>query len=132
MQLFVYGTLMAPEVRRYVIGRDVSVSPGLLRDFVRFCVSGTHYPGITRHVDSQVHGLVLHGLTDVEMSYMDDFEGAQYVRESVVVALDCGTAAEADTYVFRHERLNELSRMPWDFEYFRDNYLKAFLEAENS
>ncbi|XP_040247950.2 AIG2-like protein D isoform X3 [Aegilops tauschii subsp. strangulata] len=97
--VFVYGTLMAEEVVRVLLGRVPPSSPALLpNQYVRACalrstppgrlsIRGRVYPAILPVDGSKVPGKVWQGITDRELDVLDIFEDEEYVRETVGISL---------------------------------------------
>lgn len=93
--LFCYGTLMAPEVMRTLLGRAV---PGRSAHLVpstrggggyrRHPVRGRAYPGLIVHAAMAappVRGVLFDDLSDADMRRLDRFEGVEYVKEACTV-----------------------------------------------
>ncbi|KQJ93245.1 hypothetical protein BRADI_3g03420v3 [Brachypodium distachyon] len=90
--VFVYGTLMAEEVVRVLLGRVPPSSPALLPNHQRFSIKGRVYPAILPVDGSRVSGKVFRGLTDGELDVLDIFEDEEYVREIVGISLTSKSA----------------------------------------
>lgn len=92
--IFVYGTLMAPEVLKVLIGRvPESMDPAILTNYVRHPVKNEVFPGmIPSNNDDETHGLLLQGLSERDVSRLDWFEGDEYVHQKVQVIV--GAAGE--------------------------------------
>ncbi|KAH8805973.1 AIG2-like family-domain-containing protein [Xylogone sp. PMI_703] len=136
MSAFFYGTLMAPEVLYRVIygssrvppefasrAADLKIAPALLRDYCRHRVIDCDYPGIIPEKGHTVRGTYVTGLTDVDIWRLDLFEGSEYDRRTVKVALlegegEAGNEVEADTYVYTAGD-DQLEKVEWDYEVFR-------------
>lgn len=128
MELFVYGTLMVPEVMRTVCGHARDGQPALLHDYRRRRVIGEWYPAIIPHVGDAVGGILYCGLTDRQFRALDAFEGEMYRREMVTVAV--GTAAvRAYAYVLVPTLFRRLSEEPWILEDFLAVGLGHFLNG---
>jgi len=124
---FFYGTLMAPNVLARVLNGDSSIPtshlhivPAILHNHTRYKVAHADYPGIipspitssSTATATRVRGVFVSGLTSYDLKNLDIFEGSQYERRKVMVALldvegDLkgkghieGMEVECDTYVF--------------------------------
>ena len=53
-----YGSLMAPEVTKLLIGRMPSTQPATLKDHMRYCVKEADFPAIFPVDGGEVKGLV--------------------------------------------------------------------------
>lgn len=125
--LFVYGTLQLPAVLDRVLGRVPSLTPGVLRGFVRRRVEGQRYPAIVEQTHEHVAGAVLSGLTNHEWPRLDAYEGRLYTRKAVTVLLEDGSTCDAQTYVLDSASLHLLSEDPWSLPRFVEHDLTAFL-----
>ncbi|KAI9446147.1 hypothetical protein H4582DRAFT_533533 [Lactarius indigo] len=98
---FFYGTLMHPEVLKWVLDNDAShlkICPSILLDYTRHKVKHADVPAILpcerskallgRELTSEensVRGTLVSGLTAEDISLLDAFEGEYYVRSQVLV-----------------------------------------------
>ena len=126
--LFIYGTLLVPEVMRAVLGREIKPVPAALRGYRRLLVRGALHCGILPDPDSRVTGAVIDGLTSEDLAALDYFEEGMYERRRVEVKLESGRVTEAETFVVRPSHRHLLTRQPWDLETFRRDHLDAFLD----
>jgi len=78
--LFVYGTLMDPDILRLLIGRVPEMSDASMLGFRRYGLKGRAYPGTVREDGARVVGKLLVGLSDAEMEIMDEYEDEDYER----------------------------------------------------
>ncbi|CAD6248119.1 unnamed protein product [Miscanthus lutarioriparius] len=126
--VFVYGTLMAEEVVRVLLGRAPPSSPALLPDHRRFSIRGRVYPAILPGRGHAVSGKVLKELTDRELHVFDMFEDEEYVKTTVEVSLiDAPEKSLAYAYIWGNERDPDLYG-EWDFEEWRKVHLEDYLE----
>ena len=111
--LFVYGTLMEPEVLRRLLGHALEMNPAVVRGYRRFRVRNAVYPGIVAESsESSTAGRVLSGLSETDWKTLDAFEGDEYERLLVETTLESGETISAATYVFRDPA--NLTDEPWD------------------
>jgi gamma-glutamylcyclotransferase (GGCT)/AIG2-like uncharacterized protein YtfP len=127
--LFVYGTLMSPQVLRVLIGRlPEMIDPATMEGYARHPVKGQSFPGMipSASSDTGVRGVLLKELTDAEMKVLDWFEGDEYSRRNVHAY--CGAAMEpTQTYVWSNP-ISELdTAAEWSYEHFRDNLVDQYL-----
>ncbi|XP_062224097.1 AIG2-like protein D [Phragmites australis] len=126
--VFVYGTLMAEEVVRVLLGRAPPSSPALLPDHQRFSIKGRVYPTILPVNSHEANGKVFRGVTDRELNVFDMFEDEEYVRKTVEVSLaDTSEKLLAFAYIWGNESDPDLYG-EWDFEAWRKVHLKDYLE----
>jgi Gamma-glutamyl cyclotransferase, AIG2-like len=147
--LFVYGTLMAPEVVQTLIGRAPVGRPARLvdRSYTRHPVQDHVFPGLIRRDNqngggdsdgSGVCGILYNDLNADEMIRLDAFEGEEYVKESCRVQLldddkldDHSrlliTTVEANLYRWANP-VDELDlEQAWSYETFRSLHLAKYL-----
>ena len=99
--LFVYGTLQDPDVLGAVLGR--AVAPAGLRRATApghraVSYPGRVYPALVPFVDEAASGLIVEGLTALDLAVLDAFEGDEYRRQPIMVELD-GQNHPAEAYI---------------------------------
>ncbi|MGR9093379.1 MAG: gamma-glutamylcyclotransferase family protein [Gammaproteobacteria bacterium] len=128
-RLFVYGTLLVPELRHALLGRTLDGSPAELPGYACFRVRHAAYPAITPAAGATTAGELVGGLSHVDFEKLDDYESALYRRLVVTVRDNSGNDVESFTYVIDNSAVNRLSDETWDYAAFRlrqlDRYLKA-------
>mmetsp|Transcript_26421 Transcript_26421/g.67920 ORF Transcript_26421/g.67920 Transcript_26421/m.67920 type:complete len:246 (-) Transcript_26421:351-1088(-) len=131
--IFVYGTLMAPEIVELLIKRMPSHSPATLAGHRRVRVKGADFPAVVRELSAggertgQVEGLLLRGLDDVELTIFDDYEDDDYTRDIVTVTLPDGSQADAFVYIWGDHVRHKLTSEPWDYAAFRANDMEGYM-----
>ena len=126
--LFVYGTLMSPQVLRILIDRlPEMIDPATVQGYRRYPVKGQSYPGmIPGSTEDCVTGILLHELTELELQILDWFEGDEYTRRNVQV--QCGpTILTTQTYTWSNPISDLDTPMDWSYETFRDTLLENCL-----
>ncbi|MEK7195371.1 MAG: gamma-glutamylcyclotransferase family protein [Patescibacteria group bacterium] len=85
-RLFIYGTLINPEVQKNVLGRVADGVPDALIGYKKseIEVEGKEYPLIVPDEGEKVGGLVIN-VADRELEKIDEYETAVYKRKSVVL-----------------------------------------------
>lgn len=85
--LFVYGTLTAPERQRAIIGRAAASAPAALEGYHKGTITlGLHtYPIARAHAGARIEGLVL-AVTAAELALFDRYETDAYRRVRVTLA----------------------------------------------
>ena len=113
MRLFVYGTLLDPDLRTEVVGRAVEGAPAVLRGWRRHAARGRSYPMILPAADAAVSGLVL-DLDPAAAARIHGYEGGEYVRRAVTAErLADGRPVSCFVYAVRPGRL--VAAGAWDF-----------------
>lgn len=130
-RLFVYGTLMFPEIRSVLVNRDFRTFPAVLEGYRRQAVvlSGrVAVPAIVEDEASSVAGLVMGNVDRKSLSVFDIFEGVKdgiYCREHVTVEDGEGRTLGVSTYV-PGPAVREMLRGEWDPHLFRKRHLAAY------
>ena len=127
--LFVYGSLLAPEVQAALLGRVPASVAATLPGYRRSTVASRTYPGAVPSDGeaASVRGMLLQNLSDAEWQLLDAFEGDEYRRRTVRSTLDDGREQETLTFVFARE--DGLLPDPWSYESWRATHLDTFVRA---
>ena len=126
-RLFAYGTLLAPELLRAVLGRALTGTPSVLFGYARFRVRRAAYPAIVGQAGATTRGELFTGIQTLEWNALDDFESSLYERRAVQVRLPDESTIEAHTFVIADPFRHRLTDEPWDLENFRHNHLNRYL-----
>eukprot|EP00977_Amphora_coffeiformis_P006023 scaffold1294_cov167-Amphora_coffeaeformis.AAC.4 len=138
--LFVYGTLMAPEVMQTLVSRLPPCRPATLAGYSRHPVAGYAFPGIVASEkikdsaarQTSVPGLLFTDLTHDELAILDWFEDREYTRTQVSVT-STTTSDQEDSRAMTQVYVwtNPLSELhvdrTWDYERFRRDHLSDYL-----
>ncbi|MBN8442367.1 MAG: gamma-glutamylcyclotransferase [Thauera sp.] len=126
---FTYGSLMCEDIMSAVCGTACNRhEPATLIGHRRHPVIGQHYPGMVPAAGSTVAGVLYLDLPASAWPRLDAFEGEEYTREAVTVALSDSRSLTAWTYVFKPQYAGRLATGDWDFEHFL-RYGKTGFEA---
>lgn len=115
--IFTYGSLMFAPVWRRVVQGTYRSAPARLDNHARFAIIGETYPGMVAMDGDSVAGVLYFDVSDRDIAALDAFEGIEYRREQVVVTLENGESAVANTYIYR--ATEKLSQSPWLPETFQ-------------
>lgn len=130
--LFVYGSLMFPEVRHRLVSVRHTLLSATLADYQRYQLIRETYPGLIPQQGQQVQGRLILGLTLKELVALDRFEGKFYQRIAVEVVDDADTSHAAEVYLFRRQYRHKLSEHVWDAEAFAKQHLQTFINTYQS
>ncbi len=122
-RLFCYGTLCVPEIRRLVLGRDVSAVHAILPGFRSALLHGEVYPGVLPARQASTTGLLCRGLQAKDLKALDRYEGAEYRREARKVITCDQRPVQAWVYVLAAGFEARLSRQHWDARQFKSRHL---------
>lgn len=115
---FTYGSLMWADIMARVCGHEFASEPASLADHQRHPVRGQDYPGLRAAAGGLVPGRLYLDVTPDAWARLDAFEGAEYERVGVLVALADGRMLPAEVYRFRAEFADRLLPGDWDAEAF--------------
>lgn len=100
--LFFYGTLRYVPLLERVLGRsaeDLRITPATLADHAVHAVQGQDFPMIRPKPGAQANGLLVRGLSEVDLARLAFYEGGfDYDLQTLSVALPNGTPAEAQVF----------------------------------
>lgn len=116
-QIFVYGTLLVPEVMQRVTGRQPPGRPATLKGYQRYRLHQRSYPGIVPEPAAEVAGL-LYSVDSRILTTLDRYEDPYYERCPVIVETASGKH-EAYAYVIPPARRHLIDPRPWDLEFWR-------------
>jgi gamma-glutamylcyclotransferase (GGCT)/AIG2-like uncharacterized protein YtfP len=128
--VFVYGTLMYPQVLHALLNRVPSNSKAVIHGFQRFNIKGQVFPGvIASTADSKVEGVLLRELTPEDMVVFDEFEGDEYYKLPVQPQLleQGGDAVAASVYIWQ-DSLRSYLYGEWDPEAFAETHLESYVK----
>ena len=132
--LFVYGTLMAPEVLTVLLERMPPLCPARLCGHSRYSLPGRVYPGVYggRGSEVAVPGQLLADLTEAEAWVLDMFEGDEYEKRPVEVEMEVVEAPSstvlAEAYVLAAPPPPGAVEDGWGYAAFRRNHLGAYVD----
>jgi len=130
-KLFVYGTLMFPEIRSVLVRREFDTFSADLQGYRRlaiFLAGRAPVPGIVADEKASVSGLVLRGVDRKSLTLFDTFEGVSsglYSRERVMVKDGQGRVVEVFTYL-SGAAMRGMLKGDWDPETFRKQHLVVY------
>lgn len=126
--VFVYGTLLAPEVMQAVAGREHGSVPAKANGYVRRYLAGRIYPGIAVDLASSVEGKVYLDVDAAAIARLDYFEGPEYVRRKIDATLADGSTLAVEAYIVPAEKRHLLTDVAWSFDDFAEHRRERFLQ----
>ena len=126
---FTYGSLMSEDIMSAVSGVCAAYCSAMLDGYRRHPVIGAEYPAMVARAGHQVRGVLYLDLPPAAWPRLDRFEGEEYERRVVEVALADGTVMRAWTYVFRAELAARLGEGDWDFARFLREGKRRFVSG---
>jgi gamma-glutamylcyclotransferase (GGCT)/AIG2-like uncharacterized protein YtfP len=85
-KLFIYGTLIDPEIQKSILGRIINGIPNILEGYEKseIEIEGEKYPLTVQNKNEIVEGLVI-DINDDELKKIDEYEGVEYKRIEIVL-----------------------------------------------
>ncbi len=127
MNLFVYGSLIIPEVFAAVTGIHRQPKPSWIAGYARYCLVDRSYPGLVPEAGAKTHGAVYIDLGSEALNLLDRFEGSLYARTDVLSHSSDGQSYASSVYVIKDSSRHLIDHRDWDLDAFRTNHLSAFL-----
>lgn len=124
---FTYGSLMWADIMARVCGREFASEPASLADHRRHPVRGQDYPGLQAAPGGVVSGRLYRDVDAAAWARLDAFEGEEYERVPVLVALADGTTLAAQVYRFRPGFSARLLPGEWDEQAFAREGRQRFI-----
>jgi gamma-glutamylcyclotransferase (GGCT)/AIG2-like uncharacterized protein YtfP len=126
--LFVYGTLLFPEIMRRVIGRVLPSEPATLRGYARRGLRGYLYPGVLPALGEEVVGKLCLGIDGATLKRLDVYEGEQFERRRVHVVTARGRRG-AFVYALAPAH-REAATEAWSAERFAQDAFARYLDED--
>jgi gamma-glutamylcyclotransferase (GGCT)/AIG2-like uncharacterized protein YtfP len=128
VHLFVYGTLLLPQIMQGVCGQRYFSEPAILPGYARYGLRGKRYPGIVSQEHAKVAGMLYLDLQPAAWRRLDRYEDYFYQRQRVQVATDNGQILQAWTYIIPEEKRHLLTERAWSLRQFRQRHLQGFMQ----
>jgi gamma-glutamylcyclotransferase (GGCT)/AIG2-like uncharacterized protein YtfP len=124
---FTYGSLMWADIMARVCGAALASEPASLAGHARHPVRGQDYPGLQAAPGGLVPGRLYRDVDAQAWWRLDAFEGEEYERVDVVVALADGSTLPAQVYRFRAQFAARLLPGDWSVEAFERDGRQRFM-----
>mgnify|MGYP000020598555 FL=1 len=119
--VFVYGTLLFPEILYGLTGCAFPEARATLNDFKRFQVKFGDYPAIIASEDSRVNGKLIFNVDARSLKMLRFYEGDDYDCIETVVDLK---SEKSKALVFVWNRNHDLlAESDWHIENFKNKFL---------
>ncbi|WP_158865384.1 gamma-glutamylcyclotransferase family protein [Maribellus comscasis] len=123
--IFVYGSLLFPELVRKLTGKRFNSVPATVKGFKRFAVKGCDYPAIVPCNDCAVQGLLLLDVDEESVHVLTLYEGEEYSKKEVDVFAG-ELKYKAIAFVWESD-LCYLEDFDWDQNAFRQQSLQNYV-----
>jgi len=126
--LFVYGTLMVPEIQEALLQRKIKSKDAILKGFTANClIYGqyvTEYPFLKPAQGEEVKGKIIYPITGIDLSIIKYYEGSEYLLAYVSVIVD-GKDLDVPTFMLKKMDRVEYG-VKWNYEHFSREYLHSY------
>ena len=84
-KLFIYGTLINPEIQKSILGRIINGMPDALEGYKKSAIKldNEKYPIIIPDENKMVNGFIIE-ISDDELKKIDEYEGVEYKRKEII------------------------------------------------
>lgn len=126
LPLFVYGTLRDPDILAAVLGHPLpaaQVTPAKASGYRVIAYPGRTYPALAASTSDTASGLLLRGLSPLDLARLDAFEGVEYHRATITV-LSQTTPQRALAYL---PSITIVDQNAWSFEHWVRHHKTAML-----
>ena len=130
--LFVYGTLLVPQIMQQVSGQRHFSLSATLHDYARYGLLGKTYPGIVQQQGAGVAGRLYLNVSPAAWRRLDYYEDHLYQRQYVQVETATAGVFHAWTYVVPDSLRSRLTKRDWSLSQFRQRHLQGFLQHVTS
>ncbi len=124
-QVFIYGSLLFPEITKKLTGKSFKTSPAILKGYKMYCVKGCDYPAIIRENGTFTNGKIMRNVNETDILKMSFFEGDEYEIKKLRVLIN-GKSEIALAFVWAKE-IENLENKKWDFQEFEKNSLEYYI-----
>ena len=125
--LFVYGTLLFPEITEKLTGKSFETLPAILKGYKMYCVKDCDYPAIINEEGAETKGKILLNIDDFDLKILSVYEGDEYEWRKIKVL--CNDKLEdAITFVWSNG-VDRLESRGWDFADFQKERLEYYLDV---
>jgi gamma-glutamylcyclotransferase (GGCT)/AIG2-like uncharacterized protein YtfP len=124
--IFVYGTLLFPEIVFGLCGREFTTQKAILKGFKRYLVNGHDYPAVISDDVSDVEGKLLFDVDEESMKILTFFEGDNYAIKEVFV--HAGIKSVKALVFAWNGLLCNLGESDWDIDRFEQKSLRYYAE----
>ena len=123
MDIFVYGTLLIPEIYQKVTGLYPNYITAQVAGYRRVSLVNRVYPGIIKADGEWVNGALIKNVSESELNSIIEYEGEEY--QCITIDVTAQEKTEK-AYIFilpeKHHHLAE--NKDWNLSRFKENYKK--------
>ena len=129
--LFVYGTLMQPEIRNALLGKKLGFKPAKLYGYSAYSFYKddyeSEYPILKLDDDAVLNGYVLEQVSMKDFEILRFYEGEEYLLKEIIVRVD-GINVRAHIFMTSNQGVFRYGNK-WNLENFAENHLQYYLDT---
>lgn len=130
-KLFVYGTLMIPEIFKKVTGREPDFQHGKLRNYRRISLQNRYYPGLIYEQDDSTEGFLVIINDEREWNILVQYEGSEYKLNEVEVEMQNSSKEKAWVFTLNENYHCIAIDETWYLHKFIECNLQQYLDDVN-
>ena len=124
--LFVYGTLLFPEILHELTGKLFKTKKVRVAGFKRYKVKEEDYPAVIWDRNSFVDGVLVFNVDKRSIDILSFYEGPEYEIKEIDITTENDTI-KAYIFVWK-EGLHTLENNDWDEDFFKKHALPIYKE----
>ena len=126
MNLFVYGTLVFPELYTAITNRQRKKYKAILKGYKRVSLENLPFPALVKASEHTQPGFLIKNIEPEELLLLIDYEGDMYEYEQLEVQLD-HSVCDAIVFLLKPEFEGLISGEEWDMDGFSKLHLDSYL-----
>ncbi len=124
--VFVYGTLLFPEILEGLTGRSFLTHNAELKNYKRMQVAEGDYPGVVEANGECVKGKLILNVDARSVEVLRFYEGDDYDCKILEITID-SKLVKASVFVWKQD-VKQLSESDWNIDHFKQNFLNDYLK----
>lgn len=124
--VFVYGTLLFPEILEGLTGRSFQTHNAELKNYKRMQVAEGDYPAVVEAEGEYVKGKLVMNVDARSAEVLRFYEGDDYDCKTLEITID-SKPVKASVFVWKQD-VTLLADTDWSFNHFRQNFLNDYLK----
>ncbi len=130
-RLFVYGTLLFPEIQFALLNKQIEGIPAILNGYkavtTSYGIFNSDYPILKESINDKVDGMVLSSISKKDMEIIKFFEGSTFKLHTLCVLIE-GVEEMLSTFV--HNGIGNIEYGPeWDKDVFSVEHLDLYIST---
>lgn len=126
-KVFVYGTLLLPNIMEAVTGSSYESMPATLEGYRRLRMKNEVFPGIIADPEASTKGKLYLGVDARALNLLDAFEGDLFDRQLLSVTAENGDRCQAYVYIVPAWNSSHLEDKPWSLKTFMQDDYENFM-----